>query len=79
MKSKITFHKWLTKKPKFDCECIVVKANKWSKEWHYETFIIRRVEFEDKWYWGLHDNHDYEVGPITDLKGGRYYVMPIPK
>lgn len=73
--SNITFRKWLTQKPKFDCWCIVITANKIRKQWEYSIFTVQRVDFEDKWYWGLIDGNGDEWGDIEDLKAQKYYVI----
>jgi hypothetical protein len=76
--SGMCFLRWTTKKPKFDTECIVICAHKWKdEEWEYSLYQIKKVEFEDKWYWGWLTADGEEYGDLADMKSQLYYVMPL--
>lgn len=75
--SKMCFFRWTKKKPKFDQECMVICANKWNGDWEYSLYLITKVVFEDKWYWGWLTQDGEEYGDLADMQSQRYYVMPL--
>lgn len=76
--SGMCFFRWTTKKPKFDSECMVICANKWKDQgWEYSLYQIKKVEFEDRWYWGWLSDGGEECGDLADMESQLYYVMPL--
>ncbi len=69
--------RWVTKKPKFDKECIVICAHKFRREWEYSSYLIKRIDFDDKWYWGWCNIDGKEYDDIAEMKAKKYYVIPI--
>lgn len=70
--------KWTKTKPKLKGECLILTASKWGAETSFTLFEISKVEFEDKWYWGIFQDGD-EWGDYEDLKADLYLVMKKPK
>ena len=73
---------WTRKKPKFNSkskECILIAATKINERWEYTLFEMRKMEYEDKWYWGIITADGDEWGDYADLKAQLYYTMPLLK
>ncbi len=49
--------KWVKEKPKYDDlkPCIILTRHKFrdNEDYEYSAFEIKRIDFEDTWYWGL--------------------------
>lgn len=74
----MTFFKWLTRKPKFDCECMVICGHKWKKEdWEYNLYLVKRVEDCDSWYWGWFTAHGDEYDDLSGMAADIYYILPL--
>jgi len=79
--------KWVTKKPKFNKECLLLTAT-WMNYhephyWDYSLFTIAQADGEDNegnlgWYWGIFKDDD-EWGDIDDLTADKYAVLPLLK
>lgn len=71
------FLQWTRKKPKFDTECVLICAHQFRGNWEYSIYQIKKVIYEDKWYWGWLNGDGEEVGDLSDLRAQIYYVMPM--
>lgn len=71
--------KWVKVKPKFKKECLVIAANKFRGEWEYNIYQIRRVEYEDIWYWGWCNGDGEECGDLEDFTAQFYCVLLLIK
>lgn len=82
-KSEMIFFRWTSRKPKFDSECIVICGNRWKneawdkEEWEYTLYLIKRVECEERWYWGWLTADGEEYDDLRDMKADIYFVMPL--
>ena len=75
--SKMTFFKWLTKKPKFDSECMVICGHKYKKkDWEYNFYLVKKVESDEGWYFGWFYNGD-EYDDLAEMTADIYYVLPL--
>lgn len=66
---------WTKEKPVPTEECILLTASKWQESYEYEAFRIAKIDFEDKWYWGLVDKYGDEWGAYEDLEADLYAVI----
>ena len=65
---------WLTDKPVFKDDCVLVTASLIRGRWEYNTWII---EYKDGyWNWLTGDGEEY--GDIEDLKADRYFILSEP-
>lgn len=71
--SKMTFHKWLTRKPEFDCECIVITESFDS----FGAYLIVKISDNDGWYWGWCDLDFNEIGDLAHMDENVYYLIPL--
>lgn len=69
---------WLTTKPTFTEECILVTASKIRDKWDYQFWLIEKLDniTNDGWYWGILCPDGEEWGPLEDLEAERYLVIP---
>jgi hypothetical protein len=70
---------WTNKKPKFTTDCLLICADKIQGEWEYQMYLIKKIEFENIWYWGWCDGTGEEIGDISDLTTSRYGVLNLLK
>jgi hypothetical protein len=54
-------------------------ATKYREGWDYSIWLIKRVEFEGKWYWGWFNGAGEEYGDLNDLCAEKYLTMPLLK
>lgn len=71
--------KWTKDKPTFTKECLLLTASKIKKEWYYRMFEIRKVEYEELWYWGLMTPDGDEWEDLDDLYADLYCKLPLLK
>lgn len=76
--------KWVTKKPKFNKECLLIVATWIAGYWEYDIFTVEKVdgyneEDEPCYYWGLICKEGDEWGDINDLVADKYLVLPLLK
>lgn len=69
--------KWISERPAFNEECLVICANEIRGEWDYTLFQIKFVEHEEKHYMGWLTADGEEYGDLADLTSQLYYVMPL--
>jgi hypothetical protein len=70
---------WVTNKPLFDNECLVITANRIRENWDYSTYIIQKVQSDDGWYMGWLTGEGEEYGDLNDLRADKYLVLPLLK
>ncbi len=75
----LTDAEWLSEKPGFDKECLVIAACLFSNEWEYEVYQIKKAESEDGWYWGWFTGDGDEYGDLEDFTAQKYLVLPLIK
>jgi N-acyl-L-homoserine lactone synthetase len=73
------FNTWLSKKPKFNKECLVIAAHKFRDEWEYQIYQVKKAEFGDKLYWALLSGDGEENDSIDDFVSQKYYLMELLK
>lgn len=77
MSAEIQNGGWLTTKPTFTEECILITASKVRDKWDYNFWLIEKLDdMEDKWYWGILCPDGDEWGDISDLEAEKYLVIP---
>ena len=84
----MTHHTWLTEKPDFTEECILITAT-WhshpkNQHWEYTLYEIKWLEGVDEhehtaWYWGICCSDGVEWGNISELGANKYFTMPLLK
>lgn len=72
-------NEWVTQKPEFKEECLVIIASYSKYGWEYATFQIKNVDGEDGQYLGLLTGDGDEWGDIEDMAADKYFVMPLLK
>lgn len=70
---------WTKTKPIFKKDCILLCGGWFRGEFEYNAYLIKKVYFEDKWYWGWLTSDGDEVGDIEDMHSELYLILPIPK
>lgn len=70
---------WTPKKPEFKDECLLITANFIRKEWEYQIFQIRWIDFDDNAYLGWFTGIGEEYGDLKDLSAQLYQVQPLPE
>ena len=75
-------NKWVTDKPVFTKDCILLVADWWNDHWETKAFDIIYVLGEDDdgepaWYWSVLSDGD-EWGDIEDIYGQLYQVIEFP-
>jgi len=69
---------WLTEKPEFTEDCLLLTATNWrGEDWSYCVFEITKTDCYDGsgWYWGIFNDGE-EWGDIADLKADKYKILP---
>lgn len=65
--------KWSTEKPKKWKECVMITASFYEDQgWEYTLWEVKKIEFDDKWYWGLVCADGEEWGDIDELSADLY-------
>lgn len=65
---------WLTDKPIFKDDCVLITASLYHCHWEYNTWIIEHRN--GYWNWLTRDGEEY--GDIEDLKADRYCILSEP-
>lgn len=65
---------WLSDKPEFKYNCVLITAALYKGCWEYAVWIIEWING----YWNLLDGNGVEWGDIEDLKADRYCILPEP-
>ena len=73
--SKMCFLRWTKRKPKLSKECLLIAATLIDRKWDYALFQILKIDYADKWYWGICTADGDEWGDYTDLKADKYCEM----
>jgi hypothetical protein len=68
---------WVTQKPEFTEECLLITATKYRDEWEYTAYQIKKVYDDEKWYMGWLTGDGEEYGDLEDLESDKYLVMPL--
>ncbi len=68
---------WVTKKPEFTEECLLLTAVLIRDQYEYEVYIIAKVESDEGWYLGWLTGDGEEYGDLEDLKSDKYLTMPL--
>lgn len=66
---------WLTEKPEFKENCILLTATFIRDEWSYNSWLIEKINHGEGWYWGWMSLDGDEYGDLADLKAGRYKIV----
>jgi len=73
---------WVTEKPVFTEDCILLTANKVKDIWEYQSWKILESFYEDEngcsvfyWQWCNMDGEEY--GDLADLKADQYKVISL--
>lgn len=83
MKLKVkqkTIIQWIKKKPKFNKnskECLLLTAVKFSDKWEYRLYEMKKINYEENWYWGILTEDGDEWGDYADLKAKLYCILPL--
>ena len=75
--SKMCSLRWSERKPKLSKECLLIIATLIDRKWDYALFQIIKIDFEDKWYWGICTTDGDEWGNYSDLKADKYCEMKL--
>lgn len=71
---------WQYTKPEFTEECILITASKVRGKWHYNFWLIEKLDdMEENWYWGILCPDGEEWGDLADLEAEKYLVIPMLK
>ncbi len=70
-------HKWLSEKPEFKEECLLITAVKFRDEWEYEVYIIKMIESDEGCYMGWLTGDGDEYGDLADLTSEKYFTTPL--
>jgi hypothetical protein len=68
---------WTKKKPKFKEECLLITACKIQSEWEYTIFQIKKLYFDEHWYWGILNGDGEEWGDLADLEATMYCKLSL--
>lgn len=68
---------WVTDKPDFKEECLVIAASKIGGSWDYSVFVIKKEYSEEGVYMAIFTGDMDEWGDIDDLSADKYFVMPL--
>jgi hypothetical protein len=71
--------KWTKDKPVFKKDCLLLTASNINGEWWYKMFEIKKVFFDESWYWGIFCDDGEEWGDLPDLRSQLYCVLPLLK
>jgi hypothetical protein len=69
--------KWISEKPEFKDECIVIAASLFRNEWSYTLFQVKKVDGDDGWYLGWLTGDGDEYGDLADLHADKYLILPL--
>lgn len=75
-----TYLNWTKEKPIFDnnsAGCLLLVASKCRAEWDYTLFEMRKIDFEENWYWGILNEYGDEYGDYADLEAQLYCILPL--
>lgn len=67
--------KLVTKKPKWNKDCLVITANKIIGEWDYAMYQIKKLHSDEGSYWGWLTSDGEEYGDIEDLIAQKYLIL----
>lgn len=67
---------WVTTKPIFTIDCILITGNKIRNKWEYSIYLVERIYSGYDWYWGWLTGDGEEYGDIEDLHAQKYLVLP---
>lgn len=70
---------WLTEKPDFTEECIVICAFKIRGKWEYNIFLIKKVDSDEGWYMGWLTIDGDEYDDLDNLTAQMYFTIPLLK
>ena len=71
---------WTRKKPKLKRngkEFLLLVAVKIRDEWEYSVYQIKKLEFDEHWYWGVLTEDGDEWGAYEDLTAQLYCTLPL--
>lgn len=71
---------WLTDKPTFNKECILLTASFFNDQWIYNSWQIKELYgegFDNKehYYWAWLNMDGEEYGDLSDLTADRYKII----
>lgn len=72
--------KWVSEKPDFKEECIVLTATWIQNDWEYNAYLIKRIDTvtnEDGFYLGWCTLDGEEYGDLNDLHADLYQVQSL--
>ncbi len=69
---------WLSNKPDFKEECVLVTASFIRGHWEYTTYIIEKINTPEGWYMGWLTGEGEEYGDLADLQADRYLILQKP-
>lgn len=72
-------NEWVTEKPDFKEECLVIAASRIGDEWEYVTYQIKIVTWGEGEYFGWLNGEGVEFGDLEDFVADKYFVMPLLK
>jgi len=75
---------WLTGKPEFTKDCILLTATEIRGKWEYNSCMIIKIDSEDDngnevWYWGWCNMDGEEYGDIADMSADKYKIISLIK
>ena len=71
--------RWVTKKPKFNKECLVICASKFIDTWEYSLYQIKWIGLGNDLYLGWLTIDGEEYGDLNDMKAEKYLVIDLLK
>lgn len=69
---------WLTEKPVFDRDCILLTGTKIREKCEYSSWLIKWLDFDEGGYWGWLNMDGEEYGDINDLHADLYNIIELP-
>jgi hypothetical protein len=70
-------YNWVTEKPEFNEECLLITAHYFWEGWEYTVYQIKKVVCDEGWYMGWLEGDGAEYGDLEDLKAEKYLIMPL--
>lgn len=77
----MTHDVWLTEKPDFTEECILICASYWAigNQYEYTLYQVKKWHGRKGWYLALLSGDGDHWGPLEDLEANLYKTMPLLK
>lgn len=69
------FNEWISEKPHFTEECLVICANEINGAWEYNLYQVKKVYYDHLWYFGWLTSDGEEYGDLNDMCAQKYLLL----